>query len=368
VDAVPLQKMHGGVSYHIYYLLDELIRLRPDDSFFLFVEREAGDVAYFKKYPNVTISAYSSCSLGHSIWSQTALAFGCWVKKIDAFWGTTQSIPLIRRRRMKTLITVYDFVYLLYPATVSTYKRIYLQVFSKWMLKSAHFTLPISQGSALKLQQFYSLKSTAIITPPLKPLLHYRENVVSFLRTHSLERKKYLVTIGTFEPRKNFLELIEVYVQLLQKDSSAVLPLVIIGGGGWKNKKLIEMLDRVKRDYPSHFHIVGYAIDDEIAQFLSGPRNCLMLAKYEGYGMPLSESRKCRTPVICMDQIEMREASENDGIFLNSNSWKEQIIPYLLCSSEICCVKELNYPTNRAKAQKLSDLLSKLGNSVSVTG
>jgi glycosyltransferase involved in cell wall biosynthesis len=229
------------------------------------------------------------------------------------------------------------------------------------MILKTNAILPISRGTGQKLEQFYQLKFTAIVNPPLKPQIFFREGIDSFLKAHFLKFKQYIVVVGTLEPRKNFQQLISVYLQSIEiYGLDRILPLVMIGGGGWKNEKLREMLTGTQQRYPSHFFVQGYITDDELAFFLSGARYYLMLSKYEGYGMPLAEARTCRTAVICLDQIEMKEAAEDDGIFLNSDEWEKEIVPYLLIDSEVQYPRKVLYESNQEKALRISEIIDQL--------
>ncbi len=361
VDASPLIKLHGGISYYIFHLLHELIRLRPGDQFFLFAPLNSVSLDSFANYINVVFVPISFYGLGHSIWAQTILSYACWVNKIDVFWGTTQSIPLIKRASMKTIIVLHDFVYLLCPETSSFVKKHYFRFFLRRMLQRASAIVPNSAGTGMKLRQIYKLGYTAVIEPPIKPLSPQHSSLESFLQKHLLGFKNYLVVVGTIEPRKNFQELIEVYLKVIKKEGvDGVLPLVVIGGGGWKNEKILRVLSQAQKEYQEHIHLKGYIGDEDLALFLAGARSYVMVSKYEGYGMPLAEARTCGTSVICLDQMEMREAAENDGIFLNSDSWQEEIQPYFLVRSRIKQPKEASYESNRDKAERLSKIINSL--------
>ena len=87
VDAVPLQKLQGGVNYYIFFLLDELIKIRPHDTFFLFTNEDCrnSDIQYFERYKNVKITPCPPSSIGHSLWAQTMLSYACWANNIDVF-------------------------------------------------------------------------------------------------------------------------------------------------------------------------------------------------------------------------------------------------------------------------------------------
>ena len=353
IDATPLQKLNGGISYYLYYLLDELIKIRSNDTFYLFVERETKELQLFKAYPNVRIYPIKYYSLGHSFWAQTLLSYACIKTKIDVFWGPTQSIPLIKRPSMKTVLTQHDFVYRLHPETVPWVSRLYFQLFSRFMISQANVITAVSNGTGEKMEKFYGRKADCIITPPLKKSAYFRSDIQCHLQALSLKNKQYLVFVGTLEPRKNLERLLAVYLQVLSTSPDEVLPLVIIGSGGWKNKKLKALLE--EKLFPDHIRALGYVTDEMQANILSGARYCMLMSKYEGYGMPLAESRMCGTAVICTDQLELRQAAENDGVFLDAN-WEETIRPYFLAKAAISLVKCPNYASNQEKAKQLESL------------
>jgi len=239
---------------------------------------------------------------------------------------------------------------------MSPYQRIYFKVFLKWMLRTANVILPISKGTQIKLEQFYGLKSMDVISPPIKREIYYREDIEKVLNKYRLSRKEYVITIGTFEPRKNLVGLIKVYIDLLSKGAS-LYPLVMIGKGGWKNKEILKVMSNALKSYPGQFMQITDANDVDLAYLLSGARYSILVSKYEGYGMPLAESRVCKTATICLDQPEMREATENNGVFLNPNFWSEEIREYLKKDSPLMQVLEPQYESNKAKALKLAAAL-----------
>jgi|GEM_PF-2436040 len=363
LDAVPLNRLNGGIGYYIFYLLDALIPLHPGWTFFLYAFSTEGDIAYFKKYSNVVVRALPFGRISHTLWSQTTLPYALRTDKIDVFWGTTQSIPLLRSKKIKNVLLLYDFVFHFFPQTVSSLKCIFLKKFTRAMIDKADLILSISQATADKLFALYAKRSDLILHPPLKSTIQFQaeEPAKIFLSPMGLEYKQYLLTIGTLEPRKNFLGLIDSYLHLLKKHPQ-LFPLVIVGGGGWKNAVIVEKLKNVQAEYPDKIKLLGCVSDSALSYLLSGARYYLCFSLYEGYGMPLAEARQCGTPIICFDQPEMREAAENDGIFLPLAHFEEKLEQTLLLDNppfpSIC-----QYISNQKKARAFShallDLLQK---------
>jgi glycosyltransferase involved in cell wall biosynthesis len=365
VDAFPLCKLNGGIGYYIFHLLDELIQLRSEWEFLLYAPSENGDIEHFKRYKNVVIRVIPQRSQSHSLRSLLGIAFFAYIDRVDVFWGTTQILPLFKRKKMKTILTVHDFVYLLFPQTMTTSKRLFFKVFGDFFLKTTDAIMPISYATGDRLFQLYGLKYHSVVYPPLKPQIVFKEEkqVLEKIST-DLVYNGYVVTVGTLEPRKNFITLIEKYVQILQSNSlDEVLPLVIIGGGGWKNQMILKVLQEARSKYPNHVKLLGYISDELLSYYLSGAKYYITLSVYEGYGMPLAEARTCRTPVACFDSPEMREAAENSGIFLRMETLDNDLTKVFLSKEGLKESKKpfsVNYKSNVDGAKRISSIIEEV--------
>lgn len=362
LDAYPLCRLNGGIGYYIFYLLDELVKLKKEHQFILYAPSEVGDIEHFKSYANVKIRKVARCPLGHSFWSLFILPFLLWKDSVDVFWGTTQSLPLLKRRKMKTILSLYDFTFLLFPKTVSTFKCLYLKMFSSFFFKNADAIIPISKGTGNRLMEYYGIKYHSVVHPPIKLgfFIRKQEEVVPVIGVHGLQYKHYVVTVGSIEPRKNFPALIKTYIQIIQDCSlDDVLPLVIIGGGGWKNEEIRKILIEARERFPTHVIHLETVSDRDLPFYLAGANIYVTFSLYEGYGMPLAEARVCGTPIACFDLPEMREASEEDGIFLK-DAEDHKVKELFLCRKEGLEAKRsqnLGYIPNDQSAKKIAQII-----------
>lgn len=330
VDTSPISPQMAGVGNYIFYLLEALIEQRKEDLFFLYTHRDLSTLAHFRKFPNVKIRQSSALSRSEALWSQTTLAWMCRQDRLDCFWGGTQSIPFLLHKKTKSLITINDFAYRLYPETVSRYRGLYLRACGKKMYAKADKRLSISQGTADRLKTIYGLSSHAVVHPPLKTSLKVwpKEALIPWLEQQQLRYNDYLVVLGTLEPRKNVLGTLEAYLSILEKEGEAeTLPLLVIGGKGWNDHEIQKKIEEAQRKYPFHLRFLGYLQDDVVCKYVSGARYFVMLSFYEGYGMPLAEARRCNTPVICLDVPEMWEAAEGDAIRCTLRNLSNQLSP-----------------------------------------
>lgn len=363
VDVFAIRSLNGGIGFYLFYLLDELIKLKKEWQFYLYSPPDTGEVEHFRKYANVRIRIVPNPMGAYCIWSQVPLSFFVWKDKVDFFWGTLQTLPFFKRKKMKTMISLYDFIYLLCPETASTIACWYLKIFCPYSLKKANAIMPISYATGDKLLQIYRLKYHTVIHPPIKPeILRKNEGeIIPVIAKHGLQYNDFIVTVGTIEPRKNFANLIKIYYQILQNHPlEKIMPLVIIGGGGWKNEEIRAKLFAAREKFPSHVKILGYVSDQELPYYLSGARSYLALSVYEGYGMPLAEARVCGTPVACMDFPEMKEAAENDGVFLKKETLEKDLEEIFLRKKEDKKEIKVSYSTNKESAVKIADLIDSL--------
>ncbi len=366
VEIWPLVKLHGGISYYIFHLLDELIKQNPDWEFFLYAPARSKTVECFQRHQNVHLHILSLFTFKYIFWRNSILPYSLRKDKIDVFWENVFVIPFLKPRKMKTVLTVYDFVAYLFPETLSLLSVFYHRLITSSTVKKADYIVSISKGTAKRLNEMFGRVADEVVIPPSKPEVFYREKefLSPFLTQQGLKYNDYLVSVSTWEPRKNFVLLIQLYCKTLEeKGLENVMPLVIIGGGGWKNKRILKAFQSAQKKYPTHFKIAGYASDHELSLFLSGARYYISLSLYEGYGMPLAEARHCRTPVICLDIPEMREAAENDGIFLKKENLETDLPKLMLRGVENENEKpslELHYPSNAEGALRMASILKSL--------
>ena len=118
----------------------------------------------------------------------------------------------------------------------------------------------------------------------------------------------YFVCVGTIEPRKNHLLLLNLW-----RDMAATLPpravpkLVVVGRRGWENEQVVDMLERCP-GLAGHVEEVNGCSDRRLQALLRGARALLLPSFAEGFGMPVTEALSLGTPVICSDLPALREA------------------------------------------------------------
>lgn len=118
----------------------------------------------------------------------------------------------------------------------------------------------------------------------------------------------YFVCLGTIEPRKNHLMLLNLWRRLSEQHGAAAIPrLILIGRRGWENEQVVDMLERCPALVGCVEEHAGLP-DHDVQQLLAGARALLLPSFAEGYGMPVAEAIALGVPVVCSDLPALREA------------------------------------------------------------
>jgi len=288
-----------------------------------------------------TIRVVPFLGISEALWSQTTLAWCCRRDRIDLFWGATQSVPLFANH--KSVITIHDFAYRLYPKTVPFVRGAYLKLFGKWLYKKANSITTNSKGSAERLQQLYGLQAHKVILPPFKNIVvPSQEKVHEILKEYSLTYKGYFLMVGTYEPRKNIVSTLRAH--------NSRHPLVLVGGEGWRDALISQELERK----PKNIMALGYLPDLTLNALVKGAKAFVMPSLYEGYGQPIAEARVLGTPVVCCDVPEMIEAAEGDALIIPHDQLERAF------TTPLTPPKKPTYPSNEELATILSKEFSRL--------
>lgn len=147
--------------------------------------------------------------------------------------------------------------------------------------------------------------------------------------TPTRDATPYFVIIGTIEPKKNHILLLNVWAGLATMQAQPPR-LLVIGTRGWRNEREVAMLERAAREHglvEEHNHVSDAAIGALLADACA----VLVPSIVEGYGLPLAEALGCGVPVICSDIPPFREVGGDVPEFLDpldERAWQDMLVAY----------------------------------------
>jgi glycosyltransferase involved in cell wall biosynthesis len=201
--------------------------------------------------------------------------------RIDVFHGTNFVLPPTQHAR--GVVTIHDLSFLRYPETVTG-------------------VCALSHAMADEIAAEYSVERAAIhvVEPGVdEAWFDARPPDPETKRRLGLP-KRYILAVGTLEPRKNLPLLIAAYGQW--RASSADVPgLVLTGPAGWGPQLDLEALP------PGSVTTTGYLDEAVLRHVVAGARCVAFPSLYEGFGLPPVEALACGVPVVATDLPVTRE-------------------------------------------------------------
>ena len=132
----------------------------------------------------------------------------------------------------------------------------------------------------------------------------------------------YILSVGTLEPRKNHLGLIEAYERLVRQQR---VPhhLVLAGGRGWRNRALLARL--TSSGLRDRIHLLGYVQDADLPALYHGADAFAFPSWYEGFGLPVLEAFTCGVPTLISSDPALREVAGLGNALIADPSCPEEM-------------------------------------------
>lgn len=140
----------------------------------------------------------------------------------------------------------------------------------------------------------------------------------------------YFVVLGTIEPRKNHLMLLQIWKGLIERLGESAPRLVLIGQRGWECEHVVRVLER-SPTLPRFVTEMSSCPDEELAAVLHHARALLCPSFVEGYGLPIAEALTHGVPVIASDLPVFREFAGDVPDYLDpldSLRWAQSVEAY----------------------------------------
>ena len=300
----------AGISWYIQNLLRHLPEADPALGYTVFVGE--------KRYPGVPgLELRLSRMPTHRppariFWEQALQPWALRREGVDLLHGMALVGPLVTR--CPFVVTIHDLSFVRYPQNFHGLKRRYLQAFTRLSVRRARRVIAISENTKRDIVRTYGLEPTKV------DMIHYgldrifqplSEEVIGRFRSEKGLPDRFVLFVGTLEPRKNVARLIEAYARL-PKDRPA---LILVGGKGWLYDEIFDRVQSLGLDGEVLF--AGYAPAKQLPYWYNAADLFVYPSLYEGFGLPPLESMACGTPVVTSSVSSLPEVVGRAGCLVD---------------------------------------------------
>lgn len=306
-----------GVGHTTANLHRALTQLAPNDTFWSYPGERARRLAgrFFKPTPRPTGSTTPPKAADHSTPKRLALrlarsgysAHFHIIARLGRFdlYHEPNLVPF--RVPLPTVVTVHDLSVILFPQwhPADRVKR-YEQAFARGVEAAAHILVDSDavRSEAIRVLGLPPDRVTTVhcgIAPAFCP---QSPESVTFVRARLCLPSRYLLCVGTVEPRKNLTTLLRAFCDL-PAELRESCPLVLGGSWGWRSEPERELFESKARHKGVRY--LGYVADEDLPGLYAGAEALFYPSHYEGFGLPPVEMMACGGAAVVSTADAVRE-------------------------------------------------------------
>jgi glycosyltransferase involved in cell wall biosynthesis len=236
---------------------------------------------------------------------------------VDVFHSPDFTLPPVWRAR--TVLTVHDLSFLRVPECFTDALRRYLEQVVPRSVLCADQVIADSTSTKRDLVELLDApagKVTVIhsgVEPRFRPITD-RATLEAVRQQYDLP-ERFILSVGTLQPRKNFAALIEAFSRLRNlKPETRDLKLVIVGGRGWLYEEIFARVEALGLQGEVLFP--GFFADEDLPALYNLAEVFALPSFYEGFGLPPLEAMACGTPVVTSNTSSLPEVVGDAGLMV----------------------------------------------------
>jgi glycosyltransferase involved in cell wall biosynthesis len=306
----------AGLGRYAESLTRALVAVHPD-RYALFYNRERG----IELLPGLEHMLTRTVALGYKPWRMLVwlgqlarVGFDNLLPGAGLFHATEHL--LLPLRSIPTVLTVHDLIFRHLPAHHKPLNRWYLNLTMPLYCRRATHVIAISECTRRDLTAAYGIppEKVTVIYEAAAPRFRVQPpEAVAAVRARYGLPDRYLLFVGTIEPRKNLTRLLAAFETIHAEGLSDGL--VIVGKRGWLYGDFFARLEKS----PAQDAVLcpGYVPDEDLPAVYAGAQGLVFPSLYEGFGLPVLEAMACGTPVVASNASSIPEVGGDATLYFD---------------------------------------------------
>ena len=298
-----------GTENYSYNLIKALITLDKKNRYVLYFNKIP---QFFEiDQPNVSTRIIPS----PRFWTQGRLAFEVFLRPPDVLFVPAHTMPVIRRLGVRTVVTIHDLGAEFLAEYHKFPQKIYLNWSTRYIASKAAHIISVSKFTKAELNRTLKVPNnrvTVVYEATNRKLFYPRtKHETAQARAKYGLAGKYFLYVGTIQPRKNLVRLIEAFSKARLEHTD----LVLVGSKGWLYDEIYKAPE--KFGVSNHVRFLDYVPDEDLPSLYSGALGLVFPSLYEGFGLPILEAFACGCPVLTSGIGAMAEIAGVAALFVD---------------------------------------------------
>lgn len=332
IDGRPLIKPLTGVGNVLLCFLKELEKYK-DIELYILLPQEIDKSISIKETNNIHLiicPLWGIKNIPRALWFLVKVPIMLRKIKADLLFSAITSIPFFIPSNIKTLIIVHDVVNLEYTQTMTWKNYLFNKLVFKRGIEKTDFLWANSQYTKNKIKEYFPKRKSKdiFVGCSVDRNIFYKINLTN-QQKEELRHKynisnKFILFVGSLEPRKNLSFLLKLMPQLSEYN----IQLLVVGGNGWKNSDLKEVIETSEAIKKATI-FTGYINNEELVKLYNIADCYVSTSINEGFGMPQLEAMLCGCPVVTSHNSAMIEVVGDKGITVkgwDKDTWIKAIL------------------------------------------
>ena len=308
-------KNRVGSGQYGFELLKHLQRTEGEEVFWIYLKEKP-----LPDLPKESANWQNKVFGPKRLWTQFALPLNLYLQRPrpDVFFTPTHYAP--RFCPVPLVMTIFDLSYIHFPQLFRKSDLYQLKNWTAYSVKKAKAILTISQASKNDIVQYYKIDPDKIfvIYPGydkrlFRPITD--QKVISQVKKKYGISGEYIFFLGTIQPRKNLIRLIDAVEQLED------ITFVIAGKKGWLYNEFFKKIEDPK--LRKKVIVTEFVPEQNLPVLFSGAKAFVLPSLWEGFGIPVLEAMSCGCPVIVSNVSSLPEVIGEAGILVDPLNVRE---------------------------------------------
>jgi glycosyltransferase involved in cell wall biosynthesis len=293
-DATTLTPGRTGVGYYTEHLLRHLLEEGREHEVLLLTHRRVDTTSPLGR--PVTL-LQGGCFPYRTLWLQFDAPRILRRARPDVAHFTNSLAPLAKA--VPLVVTIHDMGLSLLPR-LHPWRRLLTLPLIRAALKRADAVITVSRAARSELLRLTRVPPERVhaiyeaAAPVFRPMSD--DSALDRVRRRLGLTEPFFLFVGTLEPRKNLVRLVEAFARARRSGALAEHRLVLAGFAGWGSKTLFRRIEAL--DLAGRVVFPGYLPSSEVPALYNLSETFVFPSLYEGFGLPVVEAMACGTPVI----------------------------------------------------------------------